>query len=101
MDGEIALEAIMENDYLNGEATYFYENGNIKSKGKYKQDKKVGIWTYYYKNGVKKSIINYVNNYPFISEYYNKKVSRKLKVEMESIKENFILIKLYTFYNLG
>ncbi len=78
MNGKIALEAIMENDYLNGEATYYYENGIITSNGKYKQDKKVGVWTYYYENGVKDKVINYVNDYPFIVEYFNRNDKQKV-----------------------
>ena len=30
---------------------YYYENGNILSKGSYKDDKAEGMWEYYYTDG--------------------------------------------------
>ncbi len=93
IDGKLALEATMENDYLNGKATYYYENGQVKSSGKYKQDKKVGVWTYYYENGTKNKVINYVSDYPFIAEYYNKKGKQKVVAGMGNYEGEFYPFK--------
>ena len=34
-----------------GEAFTYYENGNIKYYGMYKNGKECGIWRFYYENG--------------------------------------------------
>lgn len=69
--GGKALEAIMINDYLNGEASYYHPNGELKSIGRYKLDKKIGNWSYYYDNKKLEKIIHYVNGQPFVVEYYD------------------------------
>ncbi len=46
-------------DKLNGEAKSFYRNGQLKSHGRYKDNKKKGLWIYYYSNGKIKSKENY------------------------------------------
>ena len=38
---------------LNGESTEYFDTGVVKSKGTYKDDKKVGLWEYYHPNGKK------------------------------------------------
>lgn len=73
INGAIALEAKIVNNYLDGIATYYYESGNIKSKGSYKEDIKTGVWIYYYEDGNTKKAINYIRGFPYIVECYNKK----------------------------
>jgi len=73
IEGNLLLKAKMENDYLNDSAIYYYKNGNIKSIGKYQDNVKKGIWKYYYENGQLEKVLNFVADYPFISEYYNEK----------------------------
>lgn len=34
-----------------GDWFYYYKNGNIKSKGKYKNNRRTGLWNYYFING--------------------------------------------------
>jgi antitoxin component YwqK of YwqJK toxin-antitoxin module len=34
-----------------GKNLCFYKNGQIKSRGKYENGKKVGVWTWWYENG--------------------------------------------------
>jgi antitoxin component YwqK of YwqJK toxin-antitoxin module len=40
---------------------HYYNNGNIYSKGSYKDGKKDGIWEYYHYDGQLKSKWNYIN----------------------------------------
>ncbi len=42
-------------------ATYYYENGNIKQEGFYKDGKLHGSWTSYNENGTKQSMAEYNN----------------------------------------
>ena len=45
---------LMEGYYLNGKRngdfTFYYETGIVKSKGKYENSKRIGEWVYFYKN---------------------------------------------------
>lgn len=45
-----------------GYFTYYYENGKIKSEGKYSNDNQEGNWIYYYDNGEKAAEGKYFNN---------------------------------------
>ena len=49
-----------------GEWTWWYDNGNIKSKGRYDWDKKDGLWIYYNEDGSKKETIEYRNGKEYI-----------------------------------
>jgi hypothetical protein len=41
------------NGKLNGESIEYFDTGTVKSKGSYKDDKKVGIWETFHPNGKK------------------------------------------------
>lgn len=43
----------------NGEATYFYSNGNVQKKGTFKDGAKVGEWEEFYESSKLKEIIKY------------------------------------------
>jgi len=51
-DGNLIAKGIVneEGDKL-GEWIYYYAQGNIKSKGKYRNNRRVNNWNYYYLNG--------------------------------------------------
>lgn len=78
MNGTIALKACIINDYLYGKATYYYDHGVVKCSGSYKQDVKNGVWNYYYRNGQLEKVINFVQGYPFIVDYYKKNGNQKV-----------------------
>ncbi len=42
-----------ENGKMNGEAVEYFQSGTVKSKGVYKDNKKVGVWETYHPNGKK------------------------------------------------
>jgi antitoxin component YwqK of YwqJK toxin-antitoxin module len=70
LNDTLALEGYLENSLLNGPAIYYHENGKIRSKGNYRNNKRTGVWTYFYNNGSPEKIINYVRDFPFIVAYY-------------------------------
>lgn len=78
MNGIVALKASIADDYLNGKATYYFDHGKIKATGNYKQDIKNGVWHYYYRNGQLEKVINFVEGYPFIVDYYKKNGNQKV-----------------------
>ena len=51
-DGKLRTKGLYENDKLNGECTYYDEVGKLLAKGSYKNDKKHGAWYYFEKNKV-------------------------------------------------
>jgi antitoxin component YwqK of YwqJK toxin-antitoxin module len=60
----------------------YYPDGTLKSKGEYKDGKKVGKWMYYYPNGVEEQVGVYKNDIPtdeWIWYYPNKQIKRKEK----------------------
>lgn len=50
---------LYENDKLNGEAIEYFQTGTVKSKGVYKDNKKVGVWDYFHPNGKKMMLERY------------------------------------------
>jgi periplasmic protein TonB len=57
LKGIVIMEGIYSNDKKNGSFTFFYENGNLKSRGKYENNKRIGYWLYYYPNNKMKQKI--------------------------------------------
>jgi len=51
----------------------YYSNGNIKEKGRFEHNKRVGLWLQYYKTGDTLSLVNYTNG-PFKMWYEDKKI---------------------------
>lgn len=50
--GNLIAEGIVNEDGDKfGDWEYFYSSGNIKSKGRYKKNRRVGPWSYFYKKG--------------------------------------------------
>ena len=47
--------------YEEGNWTSYYENGQIKKEGNFKDGKEDGKWTYYYENGQIKEEVNFKN----------------------------------------
>jgi hypothetical protein len=71
-NGVTAFEGTMINDYLEGEGRYYHLNGVLKSCGHYTKDRKVGLWFYYYENTNLEKIINFIDDQPFVVEYYDR-----------------------------
>lgn len=51
-NGNLIAQGIVneEGDKL-GDWTYYYSSGKVKSKGKYRNNRRIGIWKYYFENG--------------------------------------------------
>ena len=49
--GKIKLIKHYVNDILNGDYIFYWDNGNIMLKGKFKNNKRVGTWVNYDSNG--------------------------------------------------
>jgi antitoxin component YwqK of YwqJK toxin-antitoxin module len=45
--------SLYENGKLNGESVEYFQSGTVKSKGVYKNDKKIGVWDSFHPNGKK------------------------------------------------
>lgn len=59
-DGSLSSEYTFEEGDLNGVYVGYWKNGELHSKGSYKNDKKEGRWTYHHqKNGEVKLLINF------------------------------------------
>lgn len=65
----LALEAHLENGLLNGPAIFYHKNGKIRSKGRYLENNRTGVWTHFYDNGNLEKVINIVRGFPFIVSY--------------------------------
>ncbi len=50
-NSELIFQGLMQNNALNGLATYYYTDGKIKEIGTYENDIRTGLWRYYYPNG--------------------------------------------------
>ena len=50
---------LLEKLHLNGKHTEYYDDGQKKEEGNYKDGEKQGLWTTWYENGQKKAEINY------------------------------------------
>jgi antitoxin component YwqK of YwqJK toxin-antitoxin module len=62
------------------DSVYFYfPNGNIKTRGYYKDNKRWGIWSNYYENGRLKDKIGFDDSFICAFEYYDKDGNAKMK----------------------
>lgn len=62
-NGNTLIEQITynANSLKNGDYKSYYENGKLKSEGKYSNNLQAGVWNYYYQNGKIKGTGNYIN----------------------------------------
>lgn len=65
-----------------GYFTYYYENGNVESRGEYTNNLKTGIWQYYYKNRnsqlmTSKTFVQGKKNGEINSYFYDDKIDYK------------------------
>ncbi len=51
--GEIKAKGDFKDNLKTGEWIFYYEDGKIEQRGKYNKDKPSGLWTWYYSNGNK------------------------------------------------
>lgn len=63
--GKPQFEYEMKDGMLNGAFKAYYENGNIKMKGRFDSNQKMGVWTFWDENGTKRIKRNYLDNYSF------------------------------------
>ena len=61
-NGQLRGKTDFSHGKVDGPATYYYQNGRIKSVGKWADYKKVGIWKEYSESGALKVVIHYDNN---------------------------------------
>jgi len=71
MNDTVAFEAVMLEGYLEGKGNFYHANGRIKCTGSYKKGVRTGIWRFYHEDGTLKQIINYVDGFPLITDYFN------------------------------
>lgn len=50
-NGNKKSEGNYKNDQIVGNWTYYYESGSVKALGEYKRNAQNGFWSYYYENG--------------------------------------------------
>ena len=49
--GKLKLLKNYRNNLLHGEYVYFWDNGNVRFRGKFEQSQRVGIWRSFSKSG--------------------------------------------------
>ena len=49
--GKLKLVKNYLNDLLHGEYVYYWDNGNVRFRGKYKNSQRIGIWKSFSKTG--------------------------------------------------
>lgn len=59
--GKKALTVEYKNGKREGEAKFYYSNGELMAKGNYKNDKKDGLWEFYNENGELTEKVEFVN----------------------------------------
>lgn len=69
------------NDKTSYVAEYYYENGILAFRGKFKKSKRFGLWEWWYDNGNKKKEVKYYNNYFINDRKYWRKNGTLAQVE--------------------
>ena len=77
--GNLAFKSTIINNYLNGEATYYYADGTIKEEGKYKDDIRIGILKCYYSDGKVAKLVTFDNGEMIVNELYAKNGKQEVK----------------------
>lgn len=79
MKGNLAFNGTMLDNYLNGNASYYYADGTIKEEGKYKNDVRIGIWKYYYPNGKLAKLVTFNNGEMMVTDTYSERGEQVVK----------------------
>ncbi|MCB0495286.1 MAG: hypothetical protein KDC79_04080 [Cyclobacteriaceae bacterium] len=87
---------INENGEFNGAYTSFYENGNTKSKGTFRNNKSVGVWSYYFPSGAlrMKGVVENGKNVG-VWEYYYETGGLKMEGELVDGKKTSLWVIYY------
>jgi hypothetical protein len=70
-DSTVILTGFYKNRMKNGDFSFYFQNGQLQSKGKYLNDQKVGIWEYWYDNGLNHQILEFLNGDTLIKEFWD------------------------------
>jgi YD repeat-containing protein len=57
--------------YLDGPCTLYFRNGNIREKGEYRKNIRIGIWDYYYESGIKYKSIKFTESGNYLLESFD------------------------------
>jgi antitoxin component YwqK of YwqJK toxin-antitoxin module len=76
--GNLIFKATMRENYLDGVARYYHENGQIKEEGRYRADLREGKWMYYYSNGQVEKVLIYSDGEPLVMEYFTRRGKQKV-----------------------
>ncbi len=57
----VMSELLYKGGKLNGSSVHYFDNGALKEKGNYIEDRKVGVWETYHFNGIKSGLQRYKN----------------------------------------
>jgi antitoxin component YwqK of YwqJK toxin-antitoxin module len=82
----------------------YFPNGNIKTRGYYRNNKRWGIWSNYYENGRLKDKIGFDDSFVCAFEYYDKDGNAKMKAGTGEWSTEYYddlsssLIKIRAFY---
>ena len=61
-NGQYVKKITYQDTMSNASYEWFYENGNIETRGQTIADKKEGIWESYYENGKVEIVLNFINS---------------------------------------
>jgi antitoxin component YwqK of YwqJK toxin-antitoxin module len=103
--GQLKNKTYTKNDSLgnwiyNGVSESYYKNGQLKSKGNFKDDQQDGLWRCYYDGGQLKSKVNYKDGKEDgLSDYYNKNGQLKQKANSKVDKPGGVPVGIGKGYN--
>ncbi len=79
---------------FNGKSLYFYQNGNLKVEGMYKNNRPSSVWKYYYESGNLKQTISYSSDSTSFSQFfYENGLLKKEGYFLNHLKDS-----LWTYY---
>jgi antitoxin component YwqK of YwqJK toxin-antitoxin module len=86
----IASGYYSEDGFKDGDFTTYYLNGNLQSKGNFKNDKYMGKWEIYYENGSPKLVFEVVDNKYRIIDAWDDKNKQTVKAGAGKYSVNYM-----------
>lgn len=87
MNGELRSQFRFEGGRLYGEYIDYHNNGNIRVKGFYMNNSRVGKWEYFYRSGDKYKTVLYDNGLEYLSDLFKKNGRQVIKNGTGKVKD--------------
>jgi antitoxin component YwqK of YwqJK toxin-antitoxin module len=68
----VAARLSYDNGVLDGACSFYYENGQLREKGVYAKNARIGVWEYFYDNGAKEKTLRFTDSGVYLIDCFRR-----------------------------